>query len=205
METETEDPEEILENAIVEMTNRLSEARQKVDASIGVENLFQNAYEGAVTQAKNWQERAVIDLKAGREDLAREDLEKRNEYRRLAEKYKTQWEDQKQVVQALSGLLEHLQQKVIEAEGQKTTVVAQQRNVEAEAHLREMLKEIQDNRAFETLTKMEQDATEAATLAKAAAEMDVAYQDTKSEREFASYAEETSIDKDLADLKAKLS
>ncbi|MXY27366.1 hypothetical protein F4Y59_04275, partial [Candidatus Poribacteria bacterium] len=141
---------------------------------------------------------------AGREDLAREDIEKRNEYKQLAEKYRTQWEDQKQVVQALSDLLEHLQQKVIEADEQKTTVVAQHRNVDAEAHLREMLNEIQDNKAFETLTKMEQDATEAATLAKAAAEMDVAYQDTRSEREFSSYAKESSIDKDLAELKAKL-
>jgi phage shock protein A len=204
LETETEDPEKILENAIVEMTNRLSDARQKVDASIGVEKLFQNAYEGAVAQAERWQERAVINLKTGREDLARGDLGKRNEYQRLANQYKKQGEEQEQVVQALSDLLEHLQQKTMEAEGKKATVVAQHRNVNAEAHLREMLEEIQDNKAFETLVKMEQDATEASTLAKAAAEVDVAYQDTKLAREFASYAEEASLEKDLTELKAKL-
>ena len=90
-------------------------------------------------------------------------------------------------------------------EGKKAVVVAQHRNVDAEAHLREMLKEIQDNEAFEALTQMEQDASEAATLAKAAAEIDVTYQGTESEREFSSYAKEASIDKDLAELKAKLS
>ena len=204
IEAEPEDPEKILENAIAEMTNRLSEAREKVDASVGVEKHFQNAYEGAVTQAERWQERAIISLKAEREDLAREDLEKRNEYRRLAEQYKAQWEEQKQVVQALSNLLEHLQQKMMEAEGKKAVVVAQHRNIDAESHLREMLKEVQDTKAFETLTKMEQDATEASTLAKAAAAVDVAYQDTKLEREFAGYAEEASLDKDLAELKTKL-
>ena len=204
LETETEDPEKILENAIVEMTNRLSDARQKVDASIGVEKLFQNAYEGAVAQANGWQERAVINLKAEREDLAREDIEKRNEHRRLADQYKTQWEDQKQVVQALSNLLEHLQQKMTEAEGKKAVVVAQHRNVDAESHLREMLKAIQDSKAFETLAKMEQNATEAVTLAKAAAEVDVAYQDAELVREFSGYAEEASIDKDLTELKAKM-
>ena len=203
-ETETEDPERVLENAIAEMTNRLSEARQKVDASIGVEKQFQDAYEGAAAQAEQWQERAIISLKAGREDLAREDLEKRNEYRRLADQYKNQWEEQKQVVRDLRNLLEHLQQKTVEAEGQKAIVVAKHRNVDAEAHLREMLKEIQDSKAFETFAKMEQDATEAATLAKAAAEVDVAYQDAKLAREFTSYAEEASLDKDLAELKAKL-
>lgn len=201
---ETEDPEKILENVILEMTNRLSDARQKVDASIGVEKLFQNAYEGAVAQAGEWHDRAVINLKAGREDLAREDIEKRNEYRRLADQYKTQWEDQKQVVQALSNLLEHLQQKMTEAEGKKAVVVAQHRNVDAESHLREMLKAIQDSKAFETLAKMEQNATEAVTLAKAAAEVDVAYQDAELAREFSGYAEEASIDKDLTELKAKM-
>ena len=204
LEVETEDPEQVLERAISQMKNRLSEARQKVDASIGVGKQFQDTYENALAQSERWQERAVIDLKAGREDLAREDLERRNEYRRLADQHKTQWEEQTQVVRALSDLLEHLQQKVIETEGEKAVVVAQHRNVDAEAHLREMLTEIQDSKAFETLTKMQHDATEAATLAKAAAEVDLAYQDTKLEREFADYAQEVSLDKDLAELKAKL-
>ena len=193
---ETEAPQKILEETIVEMTDRLSDARQKVDASVGVEKLFQNAYEGAISQTRGWQERAVINLKAGREDLAREDLEKRNEYQRLADQYKTQWEEQKQIVQKLSALLEHLQQKMTEAQGKKAAVVAKHRNIDAETHLREMLQEIQNS--------MEQDATEAATLAKAAAEVDVAYQSAKLEREFAGYAEEASLDKDLAELKTKL-
>ena len=204
IETEAEDPEKVLERAIVEMQNRLSAARQKVDASIGVEKQFQDAYEGAVMQAERCQERAVIAIKAGREDLAREDLEKRNEYRRLADNYKTQWEEQKQMVRSLSELLEHLQQKMTEAQEQKTVIVAKHRNVDAEIHLREMLEEVQDSKVFETLAKMEQDATEAATLAKAAAEVDVAYQDAKLEREFAGYAEDASIDEDLAELKAKI-
>ena len=204
LETATEDPEKILEKTIVEMADKLSDARQKVDASVDVGKLFQNAYEGAIAQASGWQERAVINLKAGREDLAREDLEKRNEYRRLADKYKTQWEDQKQVVHALSNLLEHLQQKMTETEGKKAVVVAQHRNIDAESHIREMLKEIQDSKAFETLAQMERDATEAATLAKAAAEVDVEYQDAELAREFAGYAEEVSLDKDLTELKAKL-
>ena len=203
-EVETEDPERVLERVIVEMKNQLSEAREKVNASIGAEKQFQEAYENAVSQAERWQERATISLEAGREDLAREDLEKRNEYRRLADQHKNQWEDQKQIVRNFNDLLEHLQQKTMEAEGKKAVVMAQHRNIDAEAHLREMLKEIQDSKAFDTHVKTEQDATEATTLAKAATEVDVAYQDMKLEREFASYAEEASLDKDLAELKAKV-
>lgn len=204
IEIETEDPEKILERAIVEMKSRLSDAREKVDASVGIEKQFHDAYEGMVAQAEQWQERAIISLNAGREDLAREDMGKRNEYRRLADQYKKQWEAQKKIVRDLSDLLEHLQQRTMEAERKKTVVTAQHRNIDAEVHLREMLKEIQDSKTFDTLVKTEQDATEAATLAKAAAEVDVAYQEMKLEREFSSYAEEASIDEDLAELKAKL-
>ena len=203
-EVETEDPERVLENVILEMKDRLAEAREKVNASIGVEKQFQDAYENAVSQAERWQERAIISLEAGREDLAREDLEKRNEYRRLADQHKKQWEDQKQMVRNFNDLLEHLQQKMMEAEGKKAVVMAQHRNIDAEVHLREMLKEIQDSKAFDALVKTEQDATEAVTLAKAAAETDVTYQDIRLEREFASYAEEASLDQDLTELKAKL-
>ncbi|MYG05864.1 hypothetical protein F4167_04470 [Candidatus Poribacteria bacterium] len=92
-------------------------------------------------------------------------------------------------------------QKTMEAEGKKATVVAQHRNIDAEVHLREMLKEIQNNQAFETLANMEKKATEASTLAKVAAEADVAYQNAALEREFSGYAEEASIDKDLTDWK----
>ena len=203
-EVETEDPEKVLEGVIAAMKNKLVEARGKVNASIRVEKQFQDAYESAVSQAERWQERALISLKAEREDLAREDIEKRNEYRRLADKHKTQWEEQKQIVQELSNLLEHFQQKMMEAEGEKAAAVAKHRNIDAEAHLREMLTEIQNSKTFGTLAKMDQDATEAAILAKTAVEVDVAYQDAKLEREFSSYAEEALLDKDLAELKAKL-
>ena len=165
-----EDPESVLESVIVEMKNAF-----RGTGEIGVDGTH----------------------KAEREDLAREDLEKRNEYRRLADQYKTQWEDQKQI--------EDLKPSSAENDGsEKTAAVAKHRNIDAEAHLREMLTEIQNSKTFGTLAKMDQDATEAAILAKTAVEVDVAYQDAKLEREFSSYAEEASLDKELAELKAKL-
>ncbi|MDE0086858.1 MAG: PspA/IM30 family protein [Candidatus Poribacteria bacterium] len=204
IEVETKDPEMVLENAIAEMTNRLSEAREKVDASIGVEKQFQNAYEGALAQAERCEERATIAIQAGREDLAREDLAQRNEYRQLANRYKTQWDEQKQVVAELTTLLETLQQKTEEAERKRDIVIAQHRNVDAQKHLQQTLTEVQDGAAFEILNEMEQNASEAATLAKAASDVDIDLRDTKLNREFADYAEEASIENDLAELKAKL-
>ena len=202
--TETADLEKILGEVIREITSRFSEARQKVDASIGVEKQFQDAYEGAIVQAERCEERAIIAIQAGREDLAREDLAQRNEYRQLANSYKNQWEEQKQAVTHLTSLFETLQQKTEETERKRDQVIAQNTNVNAHEHLRQALTELQDSKTFEILRKVEENVTEAAALAKAASEVDVEFKDLKLHREFASHAEDASIDKDLAELKARL-
>lgn len=207
-EEETDDKEtdleKVLEDVILEITNRFSEAKQKVDASIGIEKQFQNAHDGAIAQAEKCEERAVISLKAGREDLAKEDLAQRNEYRLIANRYKEQWEEQKRTVEHLTTLLDTLQQKTQQTQRERDVVIAQHRNVDAQEHLQQTLSELQDNKAFEMLKKMGQNVTEAAALAKAASEVDVEFQDVELNREFANYAEDEAINKDLAELKETL-
>lgn len=204
VEATVEDTETVLEKAIFEISQRLSEAKQKVDASIGIEKQFQDAYEGALVQAERCEERATIAIKAGREDLAREDIAQRNEYRQQANQYKMQWDDQKRVVTELTTLLETLQRKTEEAERKRDIVIAQNRNIDAHQHLQETLSEVQENEAFEILNQMEQNASEAATLAKVASEVESELRNPALNKEFTTYAEEASIDNDLAELKSKL-
>ena len=199
-----EDTEAILEQAIHEISTRLSEARQKVDASIGIEKQFQDAYEGAMVQAERCEERATIAIKAGREDLAREDIIQRNEFRQQANQYKGQWDNQKRVVAELTTLLETLNKKTEEAERKRDIVIAQNRNIDAHQHLQDTLSEVQENSAFELLNQMEQNASEAASLAEAASSVESELRNPASNREFAAYAEEASIENDLAELKSKL-
>ena len=49
------------------MTNQLTKARQKVDASISIEKQLRDAYEGALAQAERCEERATIAIQARRE------------------------------------------------------------------------------------------------------------------------------------------
>lgn len=203
-DTEEKDLEKVLEDVIHEITNRFSEAKQKVDASIGIEKQFQNAHDNAVAQAAKCEERAVISLQAGREDLAREDLAQRNEYRNLANRYKTQWEEQKQTVQHLTTLLDTLHQKTQQTQRERDVVIAQHRNVDAQEHLQQTLTELQGNKAFEILKKMGQNVTEAAALAKAASEVDVEIKEVELTHEFTNYAKDEAIEKELADLKQKI-
>ena len=92
----------------------------------------------------------------------------------------------------------------MEAQVKKAVIVAQHKNTNAQTHLRKMLAEIEESEPFETFVETEQRVTKESALEKAAAEMDTAYQDAELEREFAGNAEEATIDKELAELKAKL-
>ncbi len=201
---ETEDAEKVLEDVLLGMKNQLAQAKLKVDASIGIETQFRNAYEGALAQVKQCEERATIAIQAGREEFAREDLAQRNEHRRLAHEYKTQWEEQKQVVQHLRTLLETLEQKTAETQRKQDVIIAQHRNIDAQEHLRQMLRELQDNPALENLEQLEQDAVEATLLAKAATAADLDFQTERRNQEFIDAADEASIDKEIAEIKATL-
>ncbi len=191
--------EEELETVMHKMENEISAARQKVEVSISAEKRFQNEHEKNLAQAEQCYKNAADALKIGREDSAREELKKREEYLRLAEQQKKQWEEQKQSVEDFNDVLVSLQQEMMAAEVRGTTVLAQHRNVATEAYLRETLKEMRDSKAFEKVVDLEQDAIEDVILAKAMTEADnITHQDIALEREFLDYAEERSIDEELA-------
>ena len=204
-EVETESPEKVLSHAITEMKPHLLAAREKVDAAFEVQKQLQATYELAVSKANQQEANTITALEVGREDTAREALEKRNAYRFLAGKYKTQSEEQQQIVKTLRDLLAHFEDKIMEAEGQRAVVAAEQRNVAIEARLRDLLQEIQpESEKVEKVEEIEQDAMEAAHLAKAMVELDVDYQDVKLAVEFSGYAEDASIEQELNELKRKI-
>ncbi|MDE0087594.1 MAG: PspA/IM30 family protein [Candidatus Poribacteria bacterium] len=203
-EDETESPEEVLSHAITEMKQHLSAARQKVEAAFEVQEQLQAAYEWAVSKAEQQEANAITAREMGREDTISEARQKRDAYQFLAKKYQTQFEEQQQVVKTLRNLLTHFEDKILEAEGQREVVAAEQRNVDIEAQLRDLLEEIQQkSEQVERVEEMEQEAMAAANLAKASAELDVGFQDEKKGVEFSRYAEEASIDQDFDRLKEK--
>lgn len=202
-EVETASPEKVLSDAITEMKPHLLAAREKVDAAFEIQGQLHATYESAMSKANQQEANTLTELEAGQEEAARDALEKRNAYQFLAENYKTQAEEQQKVVKTLRDLLAHLEDKIMEAEGQRDVVAAEQRNVEIETQLQDMLEELQQKKV-EKVEAMEQDATEAAILAKAMVELDVDYQDVKLTAEFSGYAEDASIEQELNQLKEKI-
>ena len=191
---------EIAETAIREMKNRLSVAEEKLESAILIEKQFRSLHENIISRAEQYYNGAADAVKKGDAERARKQLEKRNEYRRLATESKKRWADQEQVVLALRNLLAYIQQKMMEIEAKQAGVKAQYRKIATAADLRETLQHLRNN----PLLQMEQDASAKAFSAKMAAEMDLDYQDAELERKYDDYIENESVEDELDKLKSTL-
>ena len=191
---------ELLETTIHEMNSRLEIAEQKRDAAIHAEKQFQNTHQKISATAEQCYQHAAAELKRGRPDSARKYLERRNEFRRLARHCQKRWDEQKQVVDALSNLLTYMQQKMRVVESTKAGVDAQYTNVATAADLRDTLQKLKAN----PLVQMEETAAETAISSKVATETDLEYQQAEFERKYDDHIKDESVEDELEKLKATL-
>ena len=80
MVSNAEDPEKVLEQAIIDMQEDLVQMRQAVAQAIASQKKSEQQYNQNESQAKTWQQRAQLALQKGDEDLAREALRRKKGY-----------------------------------------------------------------------------------------------------------------------------
>jgi len=199
-----EEPEKILNQLLIDMNQQLVEAKQKVAASIADEKRLYKEHTASAEQAQQWEQKATLAVQKERDDLAREALSRRNEYQGLATEYKVQWEKQKQAVEQLKVHLRDLQRRIEEANRKKNLLIARQKRAKAQKLIHETMASMQDSGAFNTFERMERKVDDMEARADAAAEMADLDETKKLEDEFAKLETKTTVDDDLAALKAKL-
>jgi phage shock protein A len=74
MISKAEDPQMILNQAIIDMNEQLIESKKGVAASIADEKKLERQYNENVSQAKEWKRKAMLAVQAGKDDLAKEAL-----------------------------------------------------------------------------------------------------------------------------------
>ncbi len=202
--SKAEDPEKMLNLIIQDMKEHFNKAKQDVAVAIADEKRLKAQYENAVREAQKWQEKAVLALKNGREDLAREALMRKNEQQQLAQGFKEQWEKQKQMVDALKNQLRQLKMKIEEAERKKNLLIARQKRAEAQKRIQSVMANISDTSAFDTFSRMAEKVEKMEAEAEATAELNAEISGTSLEDEFAALEAGSSVDDELAALKAQL-
>ena len=150
-----EDPEKIIEQALLDMKEALKEAREQVAAAMAEAKRLEREMESHLKEAALWEEKAKEALKAGREDLAKEALRRRKRALDLAKGFKAQLEEQKGLTDRLMTQLKALEAKIDEAEARKKLLLARKKGVEAAEAVRRMESRLERHPALEAFEEME--------------------------------------------------
>src|SRR5450755_117494 len=99
--SKSEDPEKMLNQIVLDMNNQLVEAKKQVASSIADEKRLAKQYEQESANAAEWERRAMMALRAGNEELAKEALSRKKEHDALAATFLDQHAKQKAAVDSL--------------------------------------------------------------------------------------------------------
>jgi phage shock protein A len=150
----SEDPEKMLNQIVIEMSNQLLEAKRQVAQSIADEKRLQKQVEQETLNASEWEKRAMLAVRAGDDALAKEALSRKKEHQTLAEQFQDQWSKQKAAVEQLKLALRALNNKIEEAKRKKNLLIARKKRAEAQKAIQETMSGLKNASAFETFDRM---------------------------------------------------
>ncbi len=202
--SKSEDPEKMLNQIVLEMNNQLVEAKKQVASSIADEKRLAKQFEQETAHAAEWERRAMMALRAGNEELAKEALTRKKEHDQLAETYKDQWQKQKTAVDQLKKALRMLNDKIEEAKRKKNVLVARKKRAEAQKSIQETMHGLKDQSAFETFDRMAGKIDQLEAEAEAASELQEEYSGDVLASKFQNLERGAGADEDLLALKRKM-
>jgi phage shock protein A len=150
----SEDPEKMLNQIVIEMSNQLLEAKRQVALSIADEKRLQKQVEQESANAAEWEKRAMLAVRAGDDALAKEALGRKKEHQTLTEQFQDQWSKQKAAVEQLKLALRALNNKIEEAKRKKNLLIARKKRAEAQKAIQETMSGLKNASAFETFDRM---------------------------------------------------
>ncbi|MFM7577061.1 MAG: PspA/IM30 family protein, partial [Microcystaceae cyanobacterium] len=110
--SKAEDPEKVLEQAVIDMQEDLVQLRQAVARTIAEQKRTEQRYNADLAEANKWQERAALALSKGDENLAREALTRKKTFTESSTTYKAQLDQLTGQVDALKRNLTALESKI---------------------------------------------------------------------------------------------
>lgn len=195
-----EDPEKILEQAVLEMNDDLTKMRQATAQVLASQKRMENKYKAAEQASEDWYRKAQLALQKGEEDLAREALKRRKSFADNANTLKAQLDQQKGVVDNLVSNTRLLESKIQEARSKKDTLKARAQSAKTATKVSEMVGNVNTSSALSAFEKMEEKVLAMESQAEAIGQLTT----DDLEGKFA-LLESSSVDDDLANLKKELS
>ena len=203
--SKAEDPEKMLNQLLMDMNEQLLEAKKQVAMTIADEKkLERQALENKALGA-DWEKKAMLAVKAGKDDLAKEALVRKQEYDGYAASFQKEYEGQHASVEQLKDALRQLQAKIEETGRKKNLLIARAKRAEAQKQIQQTMGALGANSSFDTFDRMAQKVDQIEAEAEAMKELGEVSADQKLEDKFKELeSPEAGADKLLEDLKAKM-
>jgi phage shock protein A len=199
--SQAEDPEKVLEQAMVDMQGNLIQLRQAVAQAIATQKRTERQSAQAKSTAQEWYNRAELAIQKGEEDMARQALTRRQSYLQSAQAMDAQLAQQQDVVNGLKENMRRLEAKIADARTKKDLYIARARSAEASARIQDMLGQTGTGGSIAAFEQMEQKVLEMEAQAEALEELS----GDPLERQFAALeGGSTAVDSELTAMKQRL-
>jgi phage shock protein A len=199
-----ENPEKVLNQLIVDMREQLSKAKQEVAVAIADEQKLRAQVEEESRQAREWEKRAMLAVKEGRDDLAKQALMRQQEHAERAQSLDDTWRRQAQETEKVKGSLRELNDKIEEAKRKKNLLVAKQKRAQAQRRIHETMSGLSDRSAFEAFERVAEKIEDSERRNLAAAEVTEALSGDTLETQFKQLQTGDDMDQRLAELKRQM-
>ena len=149
-----ENPEKMLNQIILDMRDQLAKAKREVAAAIADERKLLASLDAEVKQMRQWEHRALLAVKEGRDDLAKQALVRQQEHKERASTLDETWGAQAAETEKLKGSLRQLNDKIEEAKRKRNLLVAKQRRAQAQRRIHETMSGLSNTSAFDAFERM---------------------------------------------------
>ncbi len=166
-----EDPEKMLNQMLLDMQEQLMNAKRQVAVAIADEKRLLKQHDDEKIKASEWEQKAMLAVNAGKDDLAGQALERKAEHDKYAQGFEEQWRLQKQAVDQLKISLTKLGEKISDAKRKKNLLVARAKRAEAQKTITDTMSGMGSTNAFDTIERMEQKIDQMEAEAQATTEM----------------------------------
>jgi phage shock protein A len=154
MISRSEDPEKMLDQVIMDMNKQMIESKKSVAGAIADEKKLERQMNQTLATAREWEDKAKLAVRAGKDDLAKEALLRKQEYMSEAGQYREQLDGQHNSVEKLKQSLRQLQQKIDEAQRKRNLLIARAKRAKAQQRMQESIKGMNKSGAFEAFDRL---------------------------------------------------
>ena len=204
MISKAENPEKMLNQLIVDMNEQLIDSKRSVASAIADEKQLERQLIEQRRNAEKWEQNAMAAVRAGKEELAKKALMRKQEHDEYVNSYQEQYDAQHASVEQLKDSLRHLQQKIEEASRKKNLLIARAKRAEAQQRIQSTIGATRDTSAFEAFDRMAAKVEQVEAQAEATDDLaKLESGDVDLEKQFKEL-ESGSTDQLLDDLKAKM-